>query len=325
MTPKTLFIAQGDLDWGSSRFRAWWVAAHADWAECVTIDNLLHPPGLVPFERYKDDPPLAWARAGVTELEWQHEFDTVVLPKWTGAAAQAFAQAIRERDKRIIWDLCDPLWWLEPRGFAAMLPLVDYLVFSNARLEAAFCGEYDDRRTAVIPDRMEPAFHPTVKEHAPTPAPVLLWWGYGWNRAALLSAGLGLQRLVGEGARFRLRVLDDGAPGGVSVPGVDVEYHRWRRDTFHDELLAADVALLPPYPGVWGALKSDNKAVSAWWAGLPVVDLQSADDVDRAQALIADADLRAREGWANRKRASEQYDVRQSVRDWENVLQGVMG
>jgi len=306
MTPKTLFIAQGDLDWGSSRFRAWWVAAHADWAECMTLADFHNRvSNIMPFG----------------------EYDTIVWPKPCDAETRKLLELIKHTDARIthVWDLCDPLWWLEPRGFAAMLPLVDYLVFSNERLEAAFCGEYGDRRTAVIPDRMEPAFHPTVKEHAPTAAPVLLWWGYGWNRAALLSAGLGLQRLVGEGARFRLRVLDDGVPGGVTVPGVDVEYHRWRRDTFHDELLAADVALLPPYPGVWGALKSDNKAVSAWWAGLPVVDLQSADDVDRAQALIADADLRAREGWANRKRASEQYDVRQSVRDWENVLQGVMG
>ncbi len=291
---KALFLAQGPLEWAGSRYRAWWIARYAGWADCALISE--------------------------REAAWMPAYGALIFPKWCDAEAQALAREAKARGQRVIWDLCDPIWWLTPGPAREFLPLVDHVVVSSQGLADGLRADFPalDIGVTVIPDRMDPAFHPTAKRHTETAWPALLWFGQGWNRNASLSGALlTLHRLAAEGVRFRLRVLDNGAPGGVQVDGVDVEYHRWRLETFHEELLAADVALCPPYPGPWGAMKSDNKLATAWWAGLPTADGLCPH---RLKALLTDARARADAGRCYRRLAEAQYDVRQSVSEWEALL-----
>ncbi|MBN1286155.1 MAG: hypothetical protein JXB47_12225 [Anaerolineae bacterium] len=293
---KLLFLAQGPIEWPSSRYRAWWVAEAMPQAGCVQLDDAL--------------------AAGSVH----GGYDAVVFPKPCGPEVQALAQTCRARGQRVIWDVCDPVWWLRPREAREFLPLVDHIVVSSDGLAA------DLRHTlgwpsTVIPDRMKPAFHPTIKKHRAKPWPVLLWFGQSWNRLPSLSGALlTLHRLAAEGVRFRLRVLDDGAHGrDIQIDGVDVEYHRWHLETFHDELCEADVALTPAYPGPWGRMKSLNKQVSAWWAGLPTAD---GENPELLKLLLHRARFRAEVGLHNRRLAESRYDVAQSVREWEGLVAG---
>jgi hypothetical protein len=293
---RALFLAQGPLEWASSRYRAWWVAAAADWADCVQIDAL--------------------------ERVWLPDYDAVVFPKWCDAEARSLAGEAHRRGQVVVWDLCDPIWWLRPVEARRFLPLVDHIVVSSTGLAEAVDAELG-RRATVIPDRMDPAFHPTVKAHRDTARPVLLWYGQAWNRVPSLSGALlTLHRLAAEGLAFRLRVLDDGDPAGVFVEGLDIEYHRWRLESFHDELLAADVALCPPYPGPWGRMKSENREVTAWWAGLPVAD---GDDPAHLARLLTDVEMRADIGRHNRRAAEAYYDVAQSAEAWARLLHHLAG
>lgn len=294
---RTLFVAQGPLEWASSRYRAWWVAEFADWADCVQMADL-------------------------KGLDWS-EYGAVVWPKPCGLAERQILANLKASDITIAWDVCDPMWWLRPDDAGEMLNLVDMVVCSNDGLRENLTLEYKYDRAHTITDRMNPAFHPDAKEHRAATSPVLLWYGQHWNRLpCFASAALGLQRLVSGGARFRVRILDDGPPGGVEVGGVDVEYHRWRLDTFHEELLAADVVLNAPYPGPWGAMKSTNKRDTAWWAGVPTINLQSVADVERARELFADPVKRQVEGAAARAEVERTCDVRQSVEEWRELLYG---
>lgn len=294
MPKQTLFVAQGPIEWSSSRYRAWWLAKYADWANCKLLSEIAKSD----FENY----------------------EVVVWPKPCAHDQRMAVAKFKHAGARVIWDICDPMWWLAPTDTSAMLALVDDVVVSSdglARdLDAALGVE-----AHVINDRMCADFHPAPKEYKDAIAPVLIWYGWGWNRVASLSAAaLGLQSLVARGVRFNLRVLDDGPPGGVGFDGIDTQYHKWRIGTFHEELISADVALCPGYAGPWGRMKSNNKEVSAWWAGLPVARLDTINDVECAVRLLTDVGERAQEGAANRAVAEREYDVQTSVYEWEQII-----
>lgn len=294
MPEKTLFVAQGGMAWASSRYRAWWITKYASWADCKPIAQIAQGD----FEQYAN----------------------VVWPKPCAKAQRMTVMKFKDAGARIFWDICDPMHWLSFHDTEKMLDTVDEVVVSNQGLanEMYYALGVD---THIIEDRMCPEFHPTTKGHEDTPAPTLLWYGNCANRVPSLSgAVLGLTALVNRGVCFRLRILDDGVPGGVGIVGIDTEYHPWRLDTFHQELIAADVALCPDYPPPWGLMKSNNKEVSAWWAGLPVVKLDSWDDAERAVGLLTDYTERQIVGEANAEYARHTYDVRQSVYEWEQIL-----
>lgn len=302
MSKKVLFLAHGPPEWASSRYRMWWVAKYANWAEVVTVDDLVN---------------------GATSPLPEDDVSVVVFPKWYDERAQQLAHDFRKNGKQIIWDLCDPVWWFDPGPAREFLSLVDHVVFSNHGLQRDYRRALGPAAgpSSVVLDRMDADFHPTTKTHRENGAPVLLWYGVGANRApSLQSALLGLHRLTAEDVRFRLRILDNAPPGNINIPGVHVEYHPWRLDTFHEELLAADVALCPRYPGAWDEMKSNNKKVTAWWAGLPTVGLDNAVDFDLEKQLITDADARASVGAEMRRNAEAMYDVRKSVAEWESLL-----
>jgi hypothetical protein len=67
-------------------------------------------------------------------------------------------------------------------------------------------------------------------------------------------------------------------------------------------------------------MKSDNKEMTAWWAGLPVVRLQDYIDLEYTLGLLDDVDQRAAVGEQNREYAEIHGDVRQSVDEWEQLL-----
>lgn len=297
---RALMIAMLAPQWGSSRLRAWWPAKYADWLDVIPATEVLQ-----------------------TQALNAAPYAAVVFQKWGDRTAQQLARALQAEGRRVWWDITDPLWLFAPET-AGMFDVADGVVASNAGL-ADLAAHTFGREVAVIVDRMDPAFHPTVRRHRESAAPVLLWFGNKGNRAPSLAGRmLPLLELKRRGRAYRLRVCDDGPPGawveGVGLAPDQVEWHPWRLDTFHEELTSADVALLPPHPGWWGTLKSDNKRATAWWAGLPVVTLEDAADIDHAEALLADAARRAAEGAANRRRAEAQYDVRQSVAEWARLL-----
>jgi hypothetical protein len=298
MVPKTLFIAQGPLEWASSRYRAWWPAKYAEWADCVQARDILNMGGNT------------------------YGYDAHVFSKWCEKPAQELAERARNFGATIVWDLCDPIHWLMPRETAEFLPLVDHIVVSSPGLAEAVIDEMgaDEGSVTVIDDRMDPAYHSYGRQHQERGTPVLLWFGASHNRATLNSAALGLHWLAQQGARFKLRILDDAPQHYASIEGVSVEHHLWTLDTFHQELTDADIALCPPYPGPWGAMKSDNKEMTAWWAGLPVVRLQDYIDLEYTLGLLDDVDQRAAVGEQNREYAEIHGDVRQSVDEWEQLL-----
>ncbi|MEJ2380250.1 MAG: hypothetical protein P8076_03605 [Gammaproteobacteria bacterium] len=293
-----LLIAQGPREWASSRLRAWNLADQADWIHCCTAKSVLD--------------------SDAKELPF--DYDVYVFQKWMDAQTVRIAKQLRFLGKQVWLDLADPLWWLEPHNFFRFLPHLTGIVVNTDAMQRALREAGASHQAAlpsiaVIPDRMPPDAFSQLRRHEPRTRPVCLWFGRAENRVGLQSMQLSLHYSARMGQPLTLRIVDDGPARGVTTAG-PVEYRPWQLHTFQQELLDADVVLVPPYPGRWGELKSNNRSVTAWCAGIPTDD---GWQPERLLPLLRDASLRARLGAELRREAERHYRVAESIRDWHQL------
>ncbi len=279
---KVCFVAFGPIDFASSRLRCYWPAQYMD-AEVVTMGD-----------------PLPDADVYI----WQKS---------------AHIKQIAERkDARHWWDVCDPLHWFSPDESGRILELVDGIVASNSAL-AHDLQAWANREVHTIPDRLELSHYPIRRQHDDSDPLRFIWYGLGVNRAALMGSWAILARLAANGYKVELTIFDD-RPDVEFRPGPEVPiYHkRWRLREENKVLAVHDIALVPPYPGAWGKVKSNNKKITAWACGLPTTTAHEWDET--LLKMIDNAWMRDIEGTTMRSIVEEQYDVRQSAADWEALL-----
>jgi len=292
------FLARWTRDIASSRIRAWHVVEswkHPAVACAKLRDALQHLPGLRP--------------------------DVLVLqkPKMQILDRETLL-TLRTQAKRLVCDLCDPDWVLASDAyFRAFASHVDDFVVSNEGLRVGLEEDWGIKAT-VIEDRMPPP--KAQKQHGAVPMPTLVWYGQNGNREiCLASAALSVTRLRVNRVPFRLRIIDngDGPQSEVRDLGLGdlIEYRAWSLPTFERDVLECDIALLPPHPGRWGTMKSNNKELTAAWLGLPAADGQ---DYEELRRLLTDADYRAAQGRAARSWAEADGDIAQSVEEWKDLL-----
>lgn len=277
------FIAGGNMTNAGSRLRAYWPAQHIEGAAVCT---------------WADTPPPAAAYV------FQKLVDLPLMKRLKNGGAACF------------WDVCDPVWWFNPGDARDVLDVVTAVVASNDGLAAdlrQWAGGAPD--VHVIPDRLLLSHYDRQAEHGDRRPVRLIWFGAAQNRMALYAAHANLQRLTADGFDIALTICDN-AP---NAPFVDLEgiypiyYTRWQLDTEAATLAAHDVALLPPYPGPWGQVKSPNKAIQAAACGLPVADGVSYADL---RALVSDDSLRRSRGATERREVVARWGVEHSAADW---------
>ena len=291
------FLARWTRDVASSRIRAWHVVEawnHPDVVCAKLRDSLRYLSGIRP--------------------------DVLVLqkPKMKILSLEVL-EALKSQVGWLICDFCDPDWCLASDGyFRRFAELMSAFVVSNRGLQAGLEEDWGIKST-VIEDRM-PA-PKAQKEHATVPVPTLVWYGQFANREiCLASAALALKRLHVNRVPFRLRIIDNG--GGPQSTSRDlgmaelIEYRNWSLDRFETDLLECDVALLPPHPGRWGTMKSNNKQLTAAWLGLPTTDGQ---DYEGLKRLLTDAEYRDRSGRRARMWAEREGHIDQSVQQWKDL------
>ena len=73
------------------------------------------------------------------------------------------------------------------------------------------------------------------------------------------------------------------------------------------------MALLPPFPGDWGKVKSDNKMLTAWACGLPI----STGEYYELRNLLLEPELReAAKNNNNQLALASDFDVKHSAGEW---------
>ena len=286
------FIPTGDMRYASSRIRAFWPAEHMK-------DAYVSPPK---------------GKNG-TEAEIQLiEADTYIWQKFLH-----FEFMAANPDAKHIWDLCDPLWWFSPEFSRMALQNCSEFICSTPALADEF-HNWSGLKAHVVPDRMNMEHFTSRRIHVPRETVGFVWFGMGVNRMSLLGAWANLARLVANGHKVSLTIIDDmpEVPLGFGDE-LGVYNVQWKLDYEVALIAQHDIALLPPYPGPWGALKSNNKRLTAWGCGLPAID---GFNYQEMLALVESHETR--QSWANVSLNAlvTDYDVKESAKELEEICNG---
>ena len=286
---RVLFIAPGvKQNWASSRYRCQWIAEHLDEAVLVDAEEIMRG------EYFPTN------------------FDVYVFEKIGSPSIQ---KELLKLGKQVWWDVCDPTWWWSPGDVNGIIENVTGMVASCPSL-AEDLSEWSGKQAHCITDRLNMQHYNHRKEHSEVEPVRLIWYGSAQNRIALFAALANLERAANDGYKIALTIYDNMPEKSFEYLNLPIYYSKWNIDTEVNVISAHDIALLPPYPGPWGKVKSNNKALTAWACGLPVTDAQYYKQL----TYLLDSHI-ARQEDANDgyKVLVDRYTIEKSVEEWKEL------
>lgn len=282
---KILFVVPGPISWATSRFRAYWLQPYIPHSEVIQFQPFV----ALPFQM---------------RMALVDKFDAVVWLKHVDLHVVEMTPL-----KIHTWDVTDPMWWFsDQEDIEQIIRAVTAVSTSSPalaedlRLWAAHRMPdvpSDSMRVTCLPDRMDLQHYTHVRQHENSNPVRFIWFGLAVNRFSLFGGIALLQRLQAEDHPVILTVMDNQPETWQGLPtNVLVKHVAWDLDRESEILAQHDIALLPPYPGMWGRVKSNNKKLTAWAAGLPYVD---GEEYYEARRLVTDWELRRDTGLAARR------------------------
>ena len=176
-----------------------------------------------------------------------------------------------------------------------------------------------EKKVYVVPDRIELDHFPLKRRHQHQDITRFIWYGMAQNRSALFAAVATLDRLWLNGVKFSITILDDHPEIRWTVGQQFPTYHaKWTLDNENAILADHDIALLPPYPGPWGKLKSNNRQLTAWACGLPVTD---AMDYYQTYELATRAEKRRNAAQTGYQRLLADYQMEKTAQQWLEIVE----
>jgi glycosyltransferase involved in cell wall biosynthesis len=325
---RVVFFSKGGLETTSSRYRCFYFAQalRREGIETVICDPpprrfgwRLPPGGLRELARLAGE----LRRVGRQDLLYLQR--PIHNTPFTYMAA-AYKSVFR---RRMIFDLCDPVYIHSPRKSRLLARRADAVVVSCEDL--AVWARRHNRQVHVVPNSVRPEEIAPPRQERAGGRPIVGWTGVARHHEAnlrLLPAALARVRTP---CTFRL-IGARGADGLVrelaAVPGLDLEVVDWLE---HDQVAAAtaalDVAVLPLVDTPWNG-KLVTKLIEYLAAGVPVIAspvgenrfaiedgvsgflAATADEwAAKLDRLLGDPGLRLTVGEAGRRTARERYSL----------------
>jgi glycosyltransferase involved in cell wall biosynthesis len=254
------------------------------------------------------------------------------------------AGALRRHARKIFYDIDDALMfhnrevgrisrWRTQRRFRATVPILDHVVAGNEYLAQIFREQ--GRQVTIIPTVVD-AGHYHVKQHAPTPAPRLVWIGSHSTIQYMRQFLPALEEAARMVPGLRLLTVADAT---VQSAGLPVEHEPWSEPTEAASLCRGDIGIAPMPIDEWTLGKCGFKILQYMAAGLPVIaspvganaeivrdgitgllPRESADWPDAIARLARNAELRAQMGCAARTLVQASYSLARAADDWARVL-----
>lgn len=210
------------------------------------------------------------------------------------------------KGKKIL-DICDPDW-LDGIPVKEVAELMDAITVPTEALKTAvesFC----DVPVYVVKDRFDLAELPEPKKDSGKKAERIVWFGYAHNVDVLEPAF----HLIGDLGLILRLVTNRQLNSGDCV----IENFTWTPEGSNRDIQGADFAILPRPHNRRNEYKSENKEVLAGLLGLPV-----AKDADDLRRFIDPGERqKAMEGKVEQLR--KEYDVRQSVNEMKDIINGI--
>lgn len=159
-----------------------------------------------------------------------------------------------------IFDLCDPDWF-EFRPVREILDLVDAVTVPTQPMYDYLKSMKPELIVKVIPDRVDPESHLVKKQYHIGPIRSVVWFGYSENACALEQVVEPLKEMG-----ISLVVISN-------RPFIDADVNiKYEQTTVYEEIIKHDAVLLPTYTQNRRFLfKSDNKILTSWMLGMPVI------------------------------------------------------
>lgn len=286
------FITAGPIEWGSSRLRAWWVAPHMEGASVIQLRD-------------------------IRDIADVQGHDAYVFQK---TADLQLMNSLKQCTSLVFWDTCDPSHWWQPELCRTIADVADGIVASNEALADDFSEWYGSaEKVHTIPDRLELSHFDKQREHTDVSPVRLIWFGIAVNRIALYSMIASLERLRANRHDIALTIMDDrpDMPFVGHNYSFPITYVKWQLDREVEILARHDIALLPPYPGPWGMVKSDNKVATAFACGLPAL---SGWDYQLLRGYVMSASERQQHGTLPRSWLERKYDIKRSAAEWQELI-----
>ena len=286
---RTLFLTVGDYHWGSSRIRSYW-----------------------PAEIMPEATAMQW-KPGV---QVPTDYDAYI---WLKVADIELMEELSNMGKVQFVEVCDPNWWHQPKAMRKITDLVTAVVSATELARLDYLDWYGtEKRTYVVPDRMKLEHYPIQHQHSTTTPTRLIWYGMHQNRVTLYGVLPVLERLAANGVKFELTLCDNKPTDHFYVSkSFPIYQTEW---TVHGEnqiIAAHDIALVPPYPGPWGPLKTNNRTLTAWACGIPAVD---GYDYYQLHELCTNLEARKRAAEAGKQELLSKYRIDQTVDDWRRII-----
>lgn len=215
-----------------------------------------------------------------------------------------------------IFDICDPDWYEKDREVFKFLHQCDAIVTSTQSLADYIKKLIPDKIVTCIPDRVDLVEHKEQKKQHARKLQKLVWFGYSHNYKYLSGT---FKFLIKKGLEITL-ISDSEYNPPEQYKALKVDYQKYYYPTLHNDLIKYDAALLPTKRNdidFIGRFKSNNKNVTCWALGLPVVD--KLEDLDRLETKKA----RIKEAKDKLRLVDDKYDVLISVQEYQQLIKKI--
>ncbi len=210
-----------------------------------------------------------------------------------------------------IIDICDPDW-LEKKPVFEFFDLADAVVTSSQALADYIQRFRPEQRVLCIPDRVYLPEHEPRKEVHEGVGRSAVWFGYSHNTHYLYKT---FEQLIMNNIKLTVISNEPFMPP-YAYKALQVENVPYDYSTIHKELIKHDFVLLPePVEDTKGQYKSNNKTLTAWALGMPVVSMP--EDLKR----FLNPEERAKESALRLQEIKDKWDVKYSVDEYRKLIE----
>lgn len=212
-----------------------------------------------------------------------------------------------------ILDMCDPDWY-ERKDVMKYVDMADAVTTSTHALADYIKRYFPNKIIRCIPDRVDLEEHKPIKTEHAEKITSAVWFGYAHNFRYLEDA---LSHLMERDIAFTM-IADTGIKLGLPHKKLKFEFKQYNYEKIHSMLIQHDVCILPMRrPDYRGQFKSNNKVLTSWALGLPVIEYPK--DFDR----LATKQARETEAKDKLNEVAEKWDVRQSVDEYKKLIDDI--